>query len=715
MLGFLTPAALFGLGLIGIPVLVHLFRPRKVRQTPFSSLRWLRSTRHRFSRRFQWHRLLLLAMRAAFLGFLILTLAKPIYSRPANPAGIDRFIVVDVSRSMNYTQTDGLRPIDTARKIVERMLTEPSARQRTTLVVAGSEARSVGPLVGDPRPYVPRLRATTAEASAADLSSALPLVQSMLDARRPGSDVELCFVTDHHVRNWSVGAITKFVKQIEMPLRVSVIDVGAAEAHNAWIAEARLIESEQTPQRTVRVRVGAVGHRTQQRLVHLAGVAGMPAVSRSIRFEGQDHATVEFDVPSQVTLKGQVATIRIEPGDALPDDDTYWLNLDASPAIDVLLLAAETDRIEQLQPAFHLGTALDALASSVPRMVHLTRRTPTNVLAPQITAADVVIMADVPVLADAAFEALERNVIDGGSLVVFLGPTLDRRFYNTAMHDPDRTSRCLLPMRVGDSIVTSSDAGPARLARVERTHPLFDNLIDPIYGDLAQTRFSTYRRLELVDRRGRAQVLATIGDSMPALVEWPCGIGKVVVFNTTANDTWSDLARRKSFVPLVDRLLWYLTGGTRRNTFGVGERIIVAIPGGVRDVDVSVTTPIGNTIRPTARVHGGRTVIHLDGQHEAGVYRVKVTAPSGTTHLPFVVQPDGSDSVLVRADQDDVASWWAPVPVRVSRPDPVTAKIDASETRITLEPWLIALACAVLLAEMVLVHRFCPMVYATTA
>lgn len=711
MFGFLTPAALFGLGLIGIPVLVHLFRPRKVRQTPFSSLRWLRPTRHRFSRRVQWHRLLLMAMRVAFLALLILTLAKPVYSRRGNPAGTERFIIVDVSRSMNYAQADGSRPIDTARRVVEQMLTTPVARQRTTVVLAGSEARGVGPLVGDPRPYVPQLLATSAGVADADLSSALPLIGSMLDARRRGSAVELTFVTDHHVSSWSAAAISRFVKQTEAPLGVSVIDVGPAEAQNAWVADARLIESEDTQGRAVRVRVGAVGHRTQQRLVRVAGLNGMPAVSKSVRFEGRDHASVEFDIPPQVKLNGQVAKIQIEPADALPDDDIYWLNLDASSSIGVLLLEARVNRIEQLQPAFHLGNAIDALASSAPRSVRLTRRLPTDVLGPEIAAADVVIMADVPALADSDLRSLERHVLDGGSLVIFLGPMVDLGFYNTAMHDPERTSRCLLPMRVGDRIVASKDAAPARLARVDRTHPLFEKLIDPIYGDLAQTQFSAYRRLDPVVTGGRAQVLATIGDSVPAVVESPFGAGWVVVFNTTANDAWSDLARRKSFVPMVDHLLQYLAGGNRDNMFALDDRFTVAIPGGDRDVAVSVLTPGGRTIRPTARVRRGRNVIQLDGQREAGVYHVEVTAPSGATRFPFVVQPDGRDSVLARADQEQVESWWAPVPVRVLRPAPKTATLELPETGFSMEPWLIAFASVVFLVEMYLVHRLCPVAH----
>ena len=68
MLNLLAPYALWGLALLSIPVAVHIFRPRKVRQTPFSSLRWLHRTQQRLSRRIKWHQVFLFLLRAALAG-----------------------------------------------------------------------------------------------------------------------------------------------------------------------------------------------------------------------------------------------------------------------------------------------------------------------------------------------------------------------------------------------------------------------------------------------------------------------------------------------------------------------------------------------------------------------------------------------------------------------------------------------------------------------
>jgi hypothetical protein len=102
MLTFLAPAALAGLALLSIPILVHIFKPRKMKQTPFSSLRWLRQTQQRLSRRVQFHQLLLFLLRATFITLLVLALAQPLLGSKDAAQHTDRYVVVDVSRSMAY-------------------------------------------------------------------------------------------------------------------------------------------------------------------------------------------------------------------------------------------------------------------------------------------------------------------------------------------------------------------------------------------------------------------------------------------------------------------------------------------------------------------------------------------------------------------------------------------------------------------------------------
>ena len=208
MFGFLTPFALTGLALLAIPLLLHLFKPRKVRQMPFSSLRWLRESRHRLSRRIRLHQVLLFLLRAAFLTLLVLALARPVLSLGGRKGPVERFVILDVSRSMSYKTTEEQEaPIEVGRRIAGQLTSHVVARDRTAVLLAGATARALTLLASDTGKILQALRTTLAGLEEADLSEALRLVGPMIGQAREKASVELYFITDNHVQNWSQGPI----------------------------------------------------------------------------------------------------------------------------------------------------------------------------------------------------------------------------------------------------------------------------------------------------------------------------------------------------------------------------------------------------------------------------------------------------------------------------------------------------------------------------
>src|SRR5579859_6092940 len=99
-MSLLAWGAFWGLLFLALPLVVPLFKPRKVRATPFSSLRWLKQAHQRPSRRVQWHQWLLFALRAGFIVLLVVALARPLFGVRGEGKPTDRFVVLDVSGSM---------------------------------------------------------------------------------------------------------------------------------------------------------------------------------------------------------------------------------------------------------------------------------------------------------------------------------------------------------------------------------------------------------------------------------------------------------------------------------------------------------------------------------------------------------------------------------------------------------------------------------------
>jgi hypothetical protein len=714
MFEFLAASALFGLGLLIIPVLLHIFKPRKVRQTPFSSLRWLRDSKHRISRRIHWHQVVLLLLRAAFISLLVLALARPIMSLHGWGEVSRRFVILDVGRSMNYQDPDGPAPIEVGKRVAEQFVVQAGAGDRTTILLAGKESEALGPLVGDAGVYLPRVRAASPAGGSSDFSGTLRIVRSLIKPGPADRAVELNFITDNRAHNWSQSSIRRLLQDTKAPVRVTVVDVGPELVQNAWIADARLMTSAAPMRRAIRIRLGAVGDQIQPRTVRLTGLEGLADSTELAELRPDDYSLIEFEIPAEYVLSGKVAEIRIEPSDALAGDDVYWLNLDSTAALNLLMIEPESSQIESLQPGFHLRTALASLYD-VPGTLELVRRGETAILESEIAQADVIVMVDVAKMSPGNVEALEKRVRHGAGLLVFLGPSIDRGFYNTAMHNPRSPSTSLLPVLIKDRVALRSGAARLpRIAALDRNHPVLAHLLDPIYGDLAGVQFSSFHQLEPVEAGQDVRALASIGHQAPAILERSLGAGKVILLNTTASDGWSDFPRRKSYVPVIDRLIGYLSGGlsreARRGMFPAGEVVTMPLPPMAHDVEITVETPDGKTFQPSVSSLAGRPAIQMGHLTAAGIYRVKYArqGTSGEGNFPLVVNEERHDSPLRRISKKTLEAWWKPAELQVITPDRGSGTINLVRRRLALEPWLVLTACVVLWAEMFLVHWLCP-------
>lgn len=709
MVTFLTPVAFLGTALLAIPILVHLFKPRKVRQTPFSSLRWLHLTQQRLSRRIKWHQVLLFLLRASFLLLLVAALAKPLYIPSDSGSFAERFIILDVSRSMNYRHPDRPSPLELGKQVTADLLAHPRVNDRTAVLLTGSTTQLLGPLTLDAEAYLPTVQAVTGGASETDLSSALEVIRPLLAQRRSDAAVEVYFITDNHQQSWSQGGIAAFAKDLPVPVQVHVVDVGVTSPQNAWIADARLLQSGNPPRRFVDVQVGCVGDADQERTVRLSGLPGLSEQTQAVTVAPGRPARVRFELPDGFDPTDKVAHLSLEPADALPSDDHFYLNLDSRGAVRVLLIEPESSLPESLRPGFYLRTAVEALAVAH-NPIELLSRTTTQVTTKEISDSDVIFLADLPELADAQVTALEQRVQAGGGLALFLGPEVNTAFYNTRLHQPLHPGSGLLPAPLGSvTDAGSQPGGPAPWTNVRWNHPLLSRLFDPVLGDLALARCRSYFRFASPLPESDL-VLAWVDERTPALVERSLGAGKVILFNSTANDAWSDLPRRKSFVPLIDRLLSYLSGGGIRRSFEVGDVVVLTLPELQAGEKVTVIAPNGGQLAPILTSANGRTTLRLNAVTEPGVYRVQREG-GDARGFNLVVQVGRGDSVLTPLEATTLKKWWEPVACDIRSPADLRQELETHQGPNPLWPTLVTLACLMLLAEMFFVHWLCPRVH----
>src|SRR5260221_7515553 len=127
-MSFLTPYFLYGIGLIGIPLLIHLIRRRKLKVIRWAAMDFLRQSQRKQKRRLRIEELILLALRMLIVALAALAFARPVL-RALGVALLDQnasvyaVIVLDNSFSMDAQDSSGKRSFVRAQEAANSLLT----------------------------------------------------------------------------------------------------------------------------------------------------------------------------------------------------------------------------------------------------------------------------------------------------------------------------------------------------------------------------------------------------------------------------------------------------------------------------------------------------------------------------------------------------------------------------------------------------------------
>jgi hypothetical protein len=139
---------------------------------------------------------------------------------------------------------------------------------------------------------------------------------------------------------------------------------------------------------------------------------------------------------------------------------------------------------------------------------------------------------------------LKRFVERGGGLLVAFGE------HSTW----PSTEADLLPGRIG-TVVDRTEGRGGTIGFRDYSHPVFEVFKAPRSGDFSSTHIFRYRAIE---PQPDARILARFDDGAPAGIEGRLGSGRVVVWASTMDDSWSDIALKPVFLPLVQQIARYL-------------------------------------------------------------------------------------------------------------------------------------------------------------
>jgi hypothetical protein len=360
------------------------------------------------------------------------------------------------------------------------------------------------------------------------------------------------------------------------------------------------------------------------------------------------------------------ATVRLEPADALPEDDQFFSVIEhREPRALIIGATASGDDVS------YFAAAVGALTN--PRLA--VERTGSDAISQRALADySALVVSDVGVLSGASVTAIQHYLEGGGTVLMTLGPRA-ARLDKIPLSGHVRSTR---------NLKSQGGGWTGRVASVEESHPAL--------RDGQGWRSVRFFRYVAVEPQADDAQLIRFEDGNPLLIERHVGAGRLLVLTSPLDREWNDLAIHPLFVRFIGEAARYLTSAAAAPNALVGS----ILPLGVNASDgAQVFDPRGN--RATALGETSERPRILADQ--VGFYEVR----GGGRSDWVAVNSDPRESELSRLSNDSIAQWTR---MQKNGPDAgaVTqaAAADTSGAKPALKsiwPWLLLIAVTLAFIE----------------
>lgn len=717
-MSFLNPIMLAGLFAVSVPIIIHLLNRRKFQKVVWAAMRFLKISVEKNQRRMRIEDLILLALRCLLLALLAVALARPaILSNTSDRFGqskVTGIIILDNSYSMGMSDGTQTR-FEKARRAAEQVLDSLPGGSATAVWMVSDVVQDI---ISLPTFDLNLARKTIREARLSDRASDIfPAIDKALDYLKGRMVVrkEIFLVTDGQAAGWrQLTDAQQLLERSKTEVKTHVILVNEHEERNLGVSDLRLASGLCPVNQPLRFEVKVTNY----------GKEETRDIRVSLNMDGEppsDEFTVDALPPGASKSVSLFVKLRSEgfhsvtariPADRLPADDSRTVAVRAIKEVKVLLVDGEPGNEPRESETYFLRNALVPVAPDLASEYFIKARTITT---PELGQArlddfDALILADVADMSEKTVEGLENYLRRGGGLIIFPGGKVNPVFYNEQLLN--RYS--FLPASLGRARgEAAQDETFFTLQDKDFQHPIVSIWNDPGSGTLSSVRF--YRAFELkpapaspVTSTGKAarrqeagdpQIILKFADGLPAIMERTWGLGRVILFSSSANTAWNDWPVRLSFVPMLHRALGSIV---QRQDEGlnvrVGEKFTRRVSSELLDKDATYFKP-----RQTDAFHDLRRIELVNGwpalQYDqtdlAGAYDVSVVDPPMA--LKFAAQPAAYESSL-----DELSPAQVAVLKNVANVIPWTPNLSlkglVEKDRTGLEFWLPIVLAVLLLA-----------------
>ncbi|MGB7749874.1 MAG: BatA and WFA domain-containing protein [Verrucomicrobiia bacterium] len=566
-LSFTHAAFLAGLASLAIPILIHLLLRRKKVRLRFSTLQFFLKKDEKTGRRRKLFHWLLLAARLCLLALLVSAFARPFLPESASAGHSHQkrqvVLVLDRSASMQATDT-GVSRWSRAKDQLRKTVAEMGPDDEVALVDCAAPAAVLSPFVRAEQleSLIESLEPGFGEG---DVGDGLQQAVKLLSARTPGSQPRIDILSDLQRQSCQKVIYAPVPEDIE----VKIFPLGATNTPNLAVMDLVLQVTEKAPLQATVANYSDqnVGDGKLDWIIDGELHGSSPVVLSA-------HATTNVTAPlPSLTAGWHRIEAHLQAHDRFALDDARYQVIEVPPPLRTLCVETRAGQPVFKEESFFVASALQpglGDSNAPPALFDLDKIAPEAIvkkLNGNPSEYRLVLLPAMRELPEGSGRTLFDFVRRGGGILFFMGGGLNASWYNAEFQE-------LLPATVGrleGQALTAENYW--HLGEVDLKSAPFAVFSQPHSGDLTLAEF--WRRYALAPAAS-AQVLARFDDGTPFLVCKNVGQGRVALANTTADTSWTDWPKHKTFVPWLHSVCHYLAGDTLSPGLRPGESFLAS-------------------------------------------------------------------------------------------------------------------------------------------
>lgn len=518
-MSFANPAFLFALGLLAIPIIIHLFNFRKFKRVMFTNVALLEEVKEQTQSTSRLKNLLILLCRLLAIAALVLAFAEPfIPTKTQHTANISTVgIYIDNSPSMGSKGEEGIllqEAIEKGRSIVEafpentsfilstnnsgpklqRELTKSEAVDEIELIKEGTAARSTDDAV------------------------------KKLNSVAAGKPLRIFLISDFQRSTAKMGELIKTKSK-----DISLVPVSGNQSNNLaidsiWFGSPThlLNGKEELSVQLANYGKDASDNVTVELLLNdqPAGIANV-----NVPAGGTGSATITF-----VNKRSGINHCEVRVNDSpIIFDNNYFFDYKVNDKLKVIEIQGK-----QSIPAITNLFSNDA-------DYIFTGFTEQNTDYNQLKTGGALILNGVSNISSGLVNVILAKLQNGESVAVFPAPSADLASYNNLL------------AKVSGTMLSASDTSTTKASSLEARHPFFKNIFDKIPANLdlpnSKGGYSTQK-----GSYGKAQTLIKLSNGSDFLSVSKYKGGQFFLFNTPLTSANSNFSQHGLFAPIMLRI-----------------------------------------------------------------------------------------------------------------------------------------------------------------